>query len=366
MYEKSIETIVDESSFHKLLNNFSKSQPFIKTNKLNIEIEFIDYLNGEAIFRIPNIKSMPEKCVVFVRSSSGQTIYAFLKLVNRKQENIFIFHPIKMQVVSTKRKEERENFRDDEEKKKILFITNIMSDFMIKEDLARNVKKVERVDEHINLKLGEVFDHVKVFFIHHGIDPRMKYFKNAITPLFIQNTKQTLDEVNNEKINNYLNEIYYKDIFLKKKKQFISEISVPILFRGKIPYGFIQVNSKTQLQKSSISLIKKTAISTEEILQKNCVFSKNEDKLLVSDLSKTGVGVVFKNKSYLKYFKEGCLIYFDLLLHDNKRANIMSVVRNITGFGGSTFKVGCEIKDIDALSEVYYDEFLESVGLPIT
>ena len=40
------------------------------------------------------------------------------------------------------------------------------------------------------------------------------------------------------------------------------------------------------------------------------------------------------------------------------------MVKNIT-IHGSNYIVGSQIAEIDALSEVYYDEYLESIGLKI-
>ena len=74
--------------------------------------------------------------------------------------------------------------------------------------------------------------------------------------------------------------------------------------------------------------------------------------------------IVFKNKQCIKYFNKDQLVYFDLVLPDNKKANILALVNNIN-ISGSTYKAGCKILEIDALSEVYFDEFLESIGLKI-
>jgi len=41
----------------------------------------------------------------------------------------------------------------------------------------------------------------------------------------------------------------------------------------------------------------------------------------------------------------------------NKKANILALVNNIT-ISGSTYKAGCKILEIDALSELYFDDFL--------
>ena len=133
----------------------------------------------------------------------------------------------------------------------------------------------------------------------------------------------------------------------------------------KIPYGFIQVNNTSPLTETHLSVVKKMAISFEEVLQKNDLFNQSQEKLPVWDISKGGIGIVFKEKRFFKFFKENSMIYYDLFLPENKKSNILSIVQNISPIGSAAFKIGCKIKEIDALSEVYYDEFLESIGIDI-
>jgi hypothetical protein len=97
-------------------------------------------------------------------------------------------------------------------------------------------------------------------------------------------------------------------------------------------------------------------------LKKNNIFPKAEEKLPVIDISKSGLGVIFKDKKCIKYFSENQLLYYDLILPNNNKVNMLSSVRNIL-LNGSVYKVGCRILEIDALSEVYYDEYLESIGI---
>ena len=100
----------------------------------------------------------------------------------------------------------------------------------------------------------------------------------------------------------------------------------------------------------------------DELFIKHKVFSLSEERLLVSDVSKSGLGIVFKERKFIRFFKEGCLVYFDFILPENKKASILAIVRHIALLENKIIKVGCEIKDIDALSEVNFDEFLASVN----
>jgi c-di-GMP-binding flagellar brake protein YcgR len=111
-----------------------------------------------------------------------------------------------------------------------------------------------------------------------------------------------------------------------------------------------------------MSIVKKMAVIAEELMHKNKIFKQDDVKFVVSNISKGGLGIAFKDRTDIKYFKENCLIYFDLLLPDNKKANILARVRHISQINNKIYKVGCEFMDMDALSEVYFDEFLESMS----
>jgi hypothetical protein len=121
------------------------------------------------------------------------------------------------------------------------------------------------------------------------------------------------------------------------------------------------LNNKNLLSSSTLSLAKNFAVTIDELLNKEKIFPKSEEKLIIANMSKNGLGIVFKEKKHIRYFKENNLVYFDILLPGKKIASILALVRNITIFENTIIKVGCSIEEIDALSEVNYDEFLESL-----
>jgi hypothetical protein len=101
-------------------------------------------------------------------------------------------------------------------------------------------------------------------------------------------------------------------------------------------------------------------MSADEIINRTKFFPVSEEKLLVADMSKNGLGVVFKDRRFIRYFKERCQVFFDLILPEEKKAAIHAEIRNIVLMENKIIKIGCEIKEMDALSEVNYEEFLET------
>ncbi len=361
MTEDNFKSFKDRKSFEEIFNNiFAKNPLFIKLQELRIKCDYIGFMDDIIKLKIENLKETPKVCFLLARQADK--IYsATLQLVKTTEKDRYVFKPIEIREYKAPRREERERL-EPEKKTQVLFIDNIMSEMLIHKSLAFESKKVKQIGDVIKVKLEKTFQNIRMFFIHEGADPRMNYFRDNIRPIFIPNIRQEPSEKNKAIYDYYKENIYSKDSFILNQKNLISEISVPVLYRMKIPYGFVQVNNTGPLEETFISMVKKMAVIAEELMHKNNIFVKEDIKLLVANISRGGLGIAFKDRKDIKYFKENCMIYFDLLLPENKKANILACVRHISQINNRIYKVGCEFMDMDALSEVYFDEFLESLG----
>lgn len=362
---EQIKTITDRNLFEKVFYTFfhNNKNVYLKTKSGDLRITFFGYADGIAAFNIPYVKNMPDTCVITTRFKQ-YTVHGFFKLSGRDEDSMYLFHPVKFQVMSQSRKEGRYSFEEGGDSKQVLYITNLISDFIISNSLALAPKKVDQVKETLKFDLTKQFQHVKIYFINEGTtDTRMKQFYENPVPIFIPDLNSPPPSDIEKSFNSYINNIYSKDYYLQNRKNLISEVSVPILYKGRIPYGYIQINSEKGMTEAVVTIIKRMAIVAEELFKKNNIFYIETDRLLVSDVSYSGMGVVFRDRKYIRSFKENSYIYYDLILPANKKASMLSVVRNIELMENKIIKVGFSIKDVDALSEVYYQEFLESIGL---
>jgi len=240
----------------------------------------------------------------------------------------------------------------------------VISDFIIQNSLAMESKKVDHVKEIVRFDLEKQFKQVRIFFCNEGMtDIRMKYFYENKTPFLVSDINKKELAKDEALFNYYINNIYGKDYQLINRKNLVSEVSVPILYKARIPYGYIQCNGAAPLSESALLIVKRMAIVVEELFNKYKVFPVSDERLLVSDVSKKGVGIVFKERRFIRYFKENSYVYFDLNLPDNKRTACLAVIRNIGIMENKIIKVGCEIRELDALGEVNYEEYLDSLGL---
>ncbi|TAL29405.1 MAG: hypothetical protein EPN93_21570 [Spirochaetes bacterium] len=359
-----IRTITDASQQEKIFYKFfMRREVYLKTKSGDLKIHFYGYTQGQIALRIPFVKNMYDSCLIFTRSE-GYTIYASLKLVEKQEEEVYTFFPLKMQIINAARREDRKSTGFTEGAKSVIRVTNIVSDFIVQNSLAMENKKVDKVRDAVRADLEKQFKFVKLYFCSEGTtDVRMKHFMENKVPYLIPEIGKK-ESVGNESVyNTYINTIFAKDYALSNKKDIISELAVPVLYKARLPYGYIQANHTARLSEAHMSLVKRIATRVDEVFTRSKLFPVPEEKFLVSDLSKGGVGIVFKERRFIRYFREGSQVVFDIILPGNKKATCIASVRNIAILENKIIKIGCQIKELDPLSEVNYDEFLESAGL---
>ena len=358
---KGVKTITDRNLFHNILQKFFYNKAsFIYSQKANVEVKFLATADGLVNIQVPFPLEEEKNCIVFTRSGNN-VIFVFLKYISHKAEDILVFNPAKFQIMSLERKNDRRSFAENSTDKSLLYITNFISDKMIGSSLVSQGNTLKRIKEIIKYDHLKEYEYLKVFFWNENLsDPRMKYFYNNRNPIFISD----INEDDKDNMHKYFkNNIYNQDSYLLNHGELISEISVPILYNSKIPYGYIQVNKSSPFSRFTISIVQRLASIIDELGRKTNLFSVSNDKLLVSDISKTGVGIVFNNEKYIPYYKKDSYVSMDLLLPQLKKASILADVRHLEMMHNKTIKVGFEIKDMDSKSKEVYDKFLGSITM---
>ncbi len=355
----SIKTITDKESFEKIFSNFFvANNVFLKTSNGNIKIEYLGYTDNLVAFQIPFLKNMPFSCMIFLRNGSV-TIYTQLHHVEKQKDEVYTFEPVKMQLMNIARKEGRKNISQEEGSKQVLTITNLISDPIIQNDLVLQASKAEKIKIEVLAEIEHLFDRSKIFFCHEGSsDIRMKFFTENIFPLFVANIHQE-PGIKFEKIHKiYMEHIYNKDYYLINRKQLVSEISIPILYKKRIPYGYIQINHTATIDKSTLAMIQKLSYAADFLMGEYNIFNPCQDKLLVSDISKSGLGLVFRERKYIRYFKEKKYALFDILLPDQHKLLITAIVRNISILENKIIKIGCQISNMNEADRNLYEKYL--------
>lgn len=353
----SIETITDVTKMRALFEGyFSNNKIFLKTKSGNFVIKYAGFAEDKIALRIPLLKNMPPVCVIMCRIP-GETIYAQIQYRSKDEDELYTFHPMKMQIIGAARTEERKALSGA---KQLLFVSQTISPFIIEQTLSFESRKVDLIKSTVLNQIEQTFPFKKIYFLHEGLsDVRMKYFFDRKKEYFIPSVHK-IDK--KDPLQNYYHEeIYQRDYYLINRKQYISEGACAFYYQHKIPYGYIQVNHTVELQPSTFEMVKKLADITQKLFLKNNVFKPLEEKLLVSDISKNGLSVVFKERSYIRYFQEKSYVHFVLILPDQLRLPLFAVVRNISFIDNKIIKVGLELIEMDENVKVVYINFLNEM-----
>lgn len=359
-----INTITDRGSFDRIINDFFIGKKvYAKVNGKNVEVKFLKQSVSLPAVRFPAEVNVPDKCLIFTRHKNA-VICAHLSKCSQKN-NIYTFNPIKFQILTADRKEERMPIGKIKIEKRIIFATNIMTDFLIFNSLEEGKQKIKRIKEIIQYDNGHNYDFLKIFFCNEGMnDPRMKYFYKERTPIFIADINKKEDDKKRDRSKEYIYNIIAGDSHFTGDVNYTSEVSVPILLNEKIPYGYLQVNSTNPLSASVLPVVMRIASMIEQLTQKCKIFSALNNKLLISDISQRGLGAIFQEKDLIPHYRENSYVTLDMMLPSNKKASLLADVRHLDIMQNNVFKVGFEIKDMDTMSMDNYDKFLRYVNGP--
>lgn len=354
----SIETITDTNRFEDIFNKeFPQGDVFLKTKNGNFKVSYAGFSEGLLALKIPLLKSMPPQCIVFMRKP-GETVYAQLQFYQKEEEELYLFHTMKMQIISAIRSEERESVTEGG--KSLLFVSNVLSGTIIERTMALESRKVDLIKQTILNHLDQMFSYKKIFFINEGMsDIRMRHFYEKHAEYIIGDFN-SIDK-NNPAERYYLDNIYNKDYFLINRKQYISEAACAFTYKNAIPIGYLQVNHSVPMDTSALEIIRRLTSQSSKLFQQAGLFKALEENLLVSDISSKGLGIVFKERSYIRYFPEKSYVHFELKLPDQVRISMLTIVRNISFLENKIIKVGCEILEIDESSRKVYDHFLDQL-----
>ena len=353
-----VKKITDRNIMYDYLKKlFTRKPVFLKTEKLNIETSSFVFNEDGVIFTLA--VPVPEDNISLYIRNGNELLVARALIVSRSgNENKCTVSEIR--IMSIPRKEERVNAAVTTNGGHV-YISNIISDFTLKENFEDNKRKILALKDDLEEKLGKKYDKVKVYAVSdQKNDLRMNYFLKERKPYFIQDVTRHSDDDPQYKY--YVDTIYSEEH--EANRRMISEIAVPFLYRYMMPFGYLRVNSAKALSDEDYSALKKSGMSISTFFTNDkTIIKSSSDRIYITDLSMTGLGVIFKERVYIKHFREESLIIFTVFMPGDRTSVVMCEVKNITILKNGIYRVGCSILNFDAIGEVNYSEYLESKGI---
>ena len=356
-----LQTITQRNLFERYFRQFfQKNNTFVKSQTGNVEVNYLGYFKGIAALHFPITLNNPHYCILFSRLYENIGV-ASMNFFSQKDRDILLFSPQKFQIITKPRAGERHSLGINNQS--IVLMNSVMTENVIHESLSNKKDRVRAITETIEFQKKDNFNYMKLFFLHYDKnDLRMKFFKRGNSILAIDNIHQKPVAYENSIKSFYLNNIYKRDSELKNREELVSEVSVPLLYNRSLPFGYIQVNSSSRLTKSHMSIIQRMAILAQDMTRELKLFSDVTQRFLLSDVSQRGFSVVFKDKRFVKIFKENDLVFSELQFYGKKKAHLLSSVRHIDLLSNGNIKIGFMLMNSDETSKAVYNNFLNSVN----
>ncbi len=345
------------------LDDFFLSRPesvciYLKAEEYNCQVDFVSYGNNQLKLRIGE-RSLLRGSSDLYAIKGNVMLHARIHLLSREGECIFTFRLMSPKLNEIRRKSMRVAAgHEGGGMAEAVYISDVVSEDILKECLLRERKRISIVVDTLSDKLKADYDQVRIFLINEKLyDERMKYFNHTRKPLFIADINEEPGDEKGRELLKHYRSIHHQDRTIDDSM--ISEIAIPFLYKGMIPFGYIQINSRKVLIKEDYVYLKKTGAITSESFSGASVIKTLDERFYVSDLSLNGLCIVFSEKGRIKYFKNDGYLYARLFFPDGRTSSMLCAVRNINLMSNNAFKIGCEIVEIDALGEVNLEEYIK-------
>ncbi len=357
--KEKVKLIYGKENHEKILRQFFMGgKSFLRLKQGGIEAKYNGFHDGMAEFYFPLVKGRPENCSISTRVKNV-LITAHLIFKRMKGDSLYCFEPINFEIIPDPRNDDRRYTGYSTED--IIFATNVISDPGIKNILKCERGKFQKIIDMISLDNMERFDYFRIVFAGSlPDDPRMKYFNEFRSPLYISNFRKKDPGEKDSTLRFYRDTILPVDSKIRDNDDIVSEISVPVLCNSRIPYGYIQVNSSSSLSRISMQSLKRLAVLVDEMRIENKISFNIDHRFLVSDISRNGVGIAFKNRSLLPYYDREKMVSMDMIFPQRRKASIIADVRHIDILSNKVIKVGFLIREMDKLSRIHFQRALES------
>lgn len=137
-----------------------------------------------------------------------------------------------------------------------------------------------------------------------------------------------------------------------------SEVTIPILFRGKLAVGYIQANTPRAMDDATFQALKKIAIALETQLRKVGLTFEEARALPIQKIDMKQAELEITDRLLLRHFQPGMTILFRLQKQQESIGQFSATVKGSANLGGGKTKVTIEFQEMEAMSELNLEEAL--------
>lgn len=155
----------------------------------------------------------------------------------------------------------------------------------------------------------------------------------------------------------YLDEIHKSD--LKVPANLKTEFTIPILYKTRLPIGYIQVNTPRALDEILMQTVKKIGVALETQLRKIGLVFEEPRALPIQQVDMKRLELEISDRLLLRHFQPGFVVLFRIQKQHESLGQFSAVVTKSTNLGGGKTQIFLEFQDLDAMSELNLEEALE-------
>lgn len=240
------------------------------------------------------------------------------------------------------------------------FMTNLTSAKEIAFVIEANKKKVNTfVLNFFDSELNGLVPYHRIFLatgestdirLRHLLkNPRIIYYTPEPPPHF--NAKQYFPQ------DIYLSEIHKSD--LKVPANLKTEVTIPILYKTRLPIGYIQTNTPRAIDDILMQTLKKIGVALETQLRKIGLQFEEPRPLPISKLDMHRMELEITDRLLLRHFQPGFVVLFRIQKQQESLGQFSAVVSMNKNLGGGRTKIVLDFQDLDAMSELNLEEALK-------
>lgn len=240
------------------------------------------------------------------------------------------------------------------------FMTNLTSSKEIAFVIEAHRKKINGfVTNFFDTELKNLVPYHKIFLAA-GDTTDARHKNLARNPRIIYYCPEPPEKFNPRQyfpIDTYLAEIQKSD--LKIPANLKAEFTIPILYKAKLPIGYIQVNMPRFLDDATIQAVKKIGVALETQLRKIGLVLEEPNPLPIQKVDMKQIVMEFSDRLLLRHFQPGLVVLFRIQKGQESLGQFSATVETSANLGGGKTRVTLDFQDMEAMSELNLEEALK-------
>lgn len=289
---------------------------------------------------------------------NGSKFLAQFTLIGGDGNGIEILQPLKISIRPATRQGNRIEMTDAANG--AIRVTNLINIIDITKAIGFDDKKVDLILLAYKAKLAKIFPTSSVYFAGRA-DNRLRLMQHYDKPIYI------LDRKNKSTANPmYLPFDEYLRIFDTSKlaDDLISEIALPIRYKGYLSLGYVQVLSDKPLDMEVFNQVTLFSQAISRDIVATGVFQESKENCPVIDLSSGGISFLHApTRAFSRNVTMNGTIIFDLVMNAETKATFRGIIKNIRNLEAN-YRVGCQFYHPNVRDQEILESYLGMTSPP--